>query len=299
MDTKGFSMLSKGLNDKPFEKTTYRVHELKLLKQAIYQEIMGAIISISLHLYFKMATMALINIAMTFANLWDFELFAVYVRLTHPLTQKPLTDDRKKDRPYNERYSGEDLTTDYEANVKKMKDAELNTANAAVMNTAMEACWEAKKGDDGVLEMHEDMLECMEDVGVNYQMSSNAADGKSFIVAASAEKEDRRTVIMQIAGTTTLSQPKIAKFMDDLLSMKEPQKPDLAIMDNDRWTAIHWACFHGNAMALSKLLKFDTELSTTILGWKDKEEFTPLGLAKEQNNEECVKVIETFTKKSQ
>lgn len=88
-------------------------------------------------------------------------------------------------------------------------------------------------------------------------------------------------------------------FSDDLLSMKEPQKPDLAIMDNDRWTAIHWACFHGNAMALSKLLKFDTELSTTILGWKDKEEFTPLGLAKEQNNEECVKVIETFTKKSQ
>ena len=39
------------------------------------------------------------------------------------------------------------------------------------MGKAMETCWQAKAEDEGVEEMHEDMIECIQDVGINFKLN--------------------------------------------------------------------------------------------------------------------------------
>lgn len=263
------SLMGSKDNTKPFEKTTYRKVETALINQTLYQEIFGAVISMFLHFYLEFTAIPLMQCLMLPTNLWDNLLFKIHVRGMVGGSGVP----RKKARAFKERYPGEDLTTVADLN---KKTEEMRECRAA-MTRAMEACWEAKKEDEGVQEMHEDMIECIEDVGINYKL-----------------KEDGRTVVMQIAGTTTLKPGKADTMMGVLLKMTKPTAPKLFIKDRDGWTAIHWAAFHGNAGTLSQLLKHDTEMCSVICKWKDSEGFTPLGLATDQNNSDCVKVLEAF-----
>ena len=60
-----------------------------------------------------------------------------------------------------------------------------------------------------------------------------------------------------------------------------------AMVDKEGWNALHWAAFHGSAIAAKELRK-----ETNLLTVKDKEGYTPIDMARKENNEEVAVLFE-------
>jgi len=204
--------------------------------------------------------------------------------------------DKKKDRPYGEKYEGEDMRAAKIIKEEKEAKQKEEAEQSELFDTAMTKVWE-----DSSTETAEEQEE-------NYQNLLDVVDDVPLGIDHCLKGEER-TLLMQVVGThlkTTLS------MLDTLLS----KKPNITLIDEDGWTAIHWASFHGNSEALSRLLAYNVEVrkhllmcyqskltcswsqqhAEKIIPYKDQEDLTPLGLAKDQNNQECIKVLEKFIK---
>lgn len=262
MPPKGKSMAqSNDPERKKYKKTTYLAVEKERCSGKLSDAVIGACISSLISWYFKIPHALIFQMFNLPQSAWECPLFKIYVR-------KSVTD-KKQDRPFNEKYEGEDLRLNSQIKAEKKEKEKERVEQEKLFDDAMEACWQST---EDLETMYEDLIEVVEDVGVNYK-----------------QKEDGRTVVMQVAGTNIKTS---GVHMDTLLQMS----PDLSIKDNDGWTAIHWASFHGNSGALTKLLQHDREVSTRALKLKDEEGMTPLQLTKDQKNADCSKAIEKYVK---
>jgi len=244
---------------KIFTKTTYMAREKEQCSGKIFETVFGAIISTLISWYFKIPHALIFSILNAPQTLWVDPLFKIYIRGS--------ITDKKKERPFNERYDGEDMRpkSQVKAEAKAKEHAQQQQNN--LFDDAMEACWQANEDLDS---MYENLMEVVEDVGVDYQ---KLADG--------------RTIVMQVAGTNL---NKTSLMIDTLLAMN----PNLELRDNDGWTAIHWACFHGNHVVLTKLLNHNEDMTLKVLNLQDVERMTPLDLTKDQNNPKCTAAVEKY-----
>ena len=73
------------------------------------------------------------------------------------------------------------------------------------------------------------------------------------------------------------------------------------VVDNDGWTAMHYACCKGEP-AIVKMLLDSNESNTGVtamLQARNNDGKTPLDLAKENNNDECLRAIRVHVEEMQ
>ena len=69
---------------------------------------------------------------------------------------------------------------------------------------------------------------------------------------------------------------------------------DTSLVDEDGWTCLHWAAFHGNEPAARFLKEFGVALDT-----EDKEGKTPSAVAKAEGNSSIADLLVVSSKKDQ
>jgi len=220
-----------------YQKTTYQETEKSLCSNKFFETILGACISTAISSYFKIPSAMIMQLFYIPANTWDCPLFKCYIR--HAIV------DKKKDRPYGEKYEGEDMRAAKIIKEEKEAKQKEEAEQSELFDTAMTKVWE-----DSSTETAEEQEE-------NYQNLLDVVDDVPLGIDHCLKGEER-TLLMQVVGThlkTTLS------MLDTLLS----KKPNITLIDEDGWTAIHWASFHGNSEALSRLLAYNVEVRKHLL----------------------------------
>jgi ankyrin repeat protein len=97
--------------------------------------------------------------------------------------------------------------------------------------------------------------------------------------------QDHWTPLMVLAGLNCPNSTTALQTALDTLGAKAD------ITDNDGWTAMHWAAFHGSASAAELLLH---ATKGVLLSVKDKEGKTPIDLARDEKNDVIVTMLERY-----
>lgn len=90
---------------------------------------------------------------------------------------------------------------------------------------------------------------------------------------------DQWTAIMILSGLKQTKESPIRECID--------KGAKLTITDQDGWTCLHWAAFHGNATAAAVLIAEQPSLASI----KDKQQQTPLEVAKAEKSEDVLRVL--------
>jgi Ankyrin repeats (many copies) len=102
------------------------------------------------------------------------------------------------------------------------------------------------------------------------------------------DPDNRWTALMILSGLKHTPESSLRKCIDELGAQ-------LDMIDQDGWTCLHWAAFHGNETAASVLIAAEPSLATT----RDRQQQIPLDVAVSEKSEGVVKVLQTKLKKNQ
>lgn len=184
-------------------------------------------------------------------------------------------DIRPQDRIFSEK-TPDEITPDMDVVdeqgvavvVKSSETLKDGDSSASLENTILDT-WDAgNKADLGKLLSNVNKRNC------NYQT-----------------KEDHWTALMIVSG---LSQgDNITKVIRQLVEIGA----NVAMVDKEGWTALHWSAFHGSVEAAKEL----SNQHSHLLKVKDKEGLTPLEMARKEKNNAVALVLEEAlqdTKKS-
>ena len=94
-------------------------------------------------------------------------------------------------------------------------------------------------------------------------------------------RDDNWSPIMILAG---LGAPGTGKAISKVLELGGK----ISVQDKEGWNALHWSAFHGSAES-AKVLSMD---KSELLSVKDKEGYTPIEMARKENNDDVAKVFE-------
>ena len=95
--------------------------------------------------------------------------------------------------------------------------------------------------------------------------------------------EDQWTALMILAGLGAKGAPSALRQCLNELGANP------ALTDKEGWNALHWAAFHGSAEGARVLC----QQQPSLLAVQDKDEMTPLEIAKKEGNETVATILET------
>jgi len=93
--------------------------------------------------------------------------------------------------------------------------------------------------------------------------------------------QDHWTALMILSGLGA------AKGTASAIRQVQEMGGNPAMVDKEGWNSLHWAAFHGSVAAARELRK-----ETNLLTVKDKEGYTPVDMARKENNEEVAVLFE-------
>jgi Ankyrin repeats (3 copies) len=102
------------------------------------------------------------------------------------------------------------------------------------------------------------------------------------------DPDNRWTAMMILSGLKHTPESTLRKCIDELGATLE-------LTDQDGWTCLHWAAFHGNETAASVLVAAQPSLASTL----DRQEQTPLDVAVAEKSDGVAKILSTKSKKNQ
>jgi hypothetical protein len=236
--------------------TTMHQCEISRCKTFLQTTLLSACITAFLHLYGGVATVLIMQVFMLPMNVWEMPCVRMHVF------------GQKMDRPYNEKYEGENPNQEEDDNKKAAVKAAAEQKvdeEKKKLDKEMQTVWNAKTEAK-----FNTLLEASKIPGVNYQ-----------------KEDDKSTPLMIVAGSPVDTREAMASLLKS--------GADIRMQDDDGWTPCHWACHHNRPAALKQLFEHDPskcrEIVTTV---KDKRGFTPAELAKEQESTEAAEAITAF-----
>lgn len=236
--------------------TTYHAHELSKVNEFIKQLMIGAAISSFIHMKMGVNQVVLIQSVMTPLNLWDNVLVQAYIF------------GKRDGRIWNEKLEGEPLDApatdadDKNADTKKQAKKKITSVTAITPEEAIAQALAA--GADA------DFDELWDAVKKNVNATT---------------KDDSWTALMVACGSPIDTDEFIRKIVK--------AGADVAKVDGDGWTALHWSAFHGRPEAAEALLEsVSASQRAKLLAVKATDSKTALETAKDEGNDDVVEVIE-------
>uniref|UniRef100_A0A7S2B3M5 Uncharacterized protein n=1 Tax=Octactis speculum TaxID=3111310 RepID=A0A7S2B3M5_9STRA len=249
-----------------YKETTYLAHAQAALASFAQQIVMGAAMTTFLHFKMNISQVLLMQSCMAPLTLFDSPIFKKYVL-------------GSEGRVFNEKLEGEELDAveekvDDKETVTEAVEAEpADTCSVEAFKELISKTW--NDGNAGDLE------------ALVNQMSTTNMDAQS--------DSDLATALMVLAagGKADLGE-KRTKVIEKALAIGA----DVNVVDNDGWTALHWAAYHGRAEAAKAICS--VENAKSLIEMTDSEKKTALDHAKEQKNQKCVDIInEAISSQSQ
>jgi len=245
---------------KKYTQTTYGAHVISGARSLLASTIFGIIFTCGLHYYKGMVMGLAIQTIMGPFNLAE-----------NPIIAALLTGNgfRQEDKIFEEKTAAE--LTDQD----EVVDGE---GNPIARNSA--GAIKAGKGSSATTKSLEDILLDTWDKGSKANLSDlmKALNKKNCNYQT---KEDNWSPIMILAG---LGAPGTGAAISQVLELG----CKMSVQDKEGWNALHWSAFHGSVESAKVLSKEKPEL----LSVKDKEGYTPIDMARKENNNDVAKVFE-------
>jgi hypothetical protein len=192
---------------------------------------------------------------------------------------------RPEDRIFEEKLASE-LSSQTDEVVNERGDA-VDVATLATQPSAQRSKSSAtSKGGPQSANSSTTSSPSLEDVLLDAWDQGNKADLEPLMKALTASnvnyqtKDDHWTPLMILAGLG-------AKGSVSAIRAVREMGADVALVDKEGWTALHWAAFHGCLPAAQELSS-----ETTILSVRDKEGHTPIETARQEGNDSVAAVYE-------
>ncbi|TYZ52044.1 hypothetical protein PybrP1_004838 [[Pythium] brassicae (nom. inval.)] len=245
--------------------TTYADHEAAKAGEFIKQTCIGAAISGFIHFKMGVNHVVLIQAIMTPMNLYDNQLVQAYVF------------GRRNGRLWNERIEGETNEEAAAANGLTLDSEAAANATAAAAGPAS-----AKKNSN--LTPAEAILEAS-GAGTDADFDALWSVVKSAVNASTTE--DQWTALMVACGSPVDT----TEFIEKAIAAGA----DVAAVDGDGWTALHWSAYHGRPEAAETLLEAaPAHKLAALLAAKASDGRTAKEVAKAEDNDDVVDVINKF-----
>mmetsp|Transcript_58687 Transcript_58687/g.132829 ORF Transcript_58687/g.132829 Transcript_58687/m.132829 type:complete len:407 (+) Transcript_58687:26-1246(+) len=265
--------------------TTYAAFEINNLASVGAQLVLGLILTVVLHFKFNMKQAILMQAVMSPLAFIDSAVVRMQA-FGRPYSgilegdDRPPEDEEVEEDPSVETSSGK-ARVDAKTGASNAKDASKSAKEAADSSESKASEIEPEDAGAGVpsgpvLLAH--LIQETWDSGKNVQYGPLIAALTPENVNTKSESE--ATALMVVAAGVG----DVGSWVNKILSLGA----DLCVKDEEGWTALHWACFHGNLSGVTALCgaahstgqakhEFEAALAT-----EDDEGLTPLDLAKQE-----------------
>lgn len=265
-------------NAKPqYKQSTFGEQATKTATSLLTSTLFGICFTTGLHFYKGMIVGLAMQTIMGPLNLFE-NTFAKAILLGGSLKPGETPKSRKLfGEKYREELTKDDEVVDSEGKVIIVK----NEGTSAATSTAATTSGKKKKKDSKT--SFEDLLLDTWDEGekANVQPLMDALNASNANFKTS---ENGWTPLMVVAA---LRAPKC----DEVIKKLKELGANANVVDVEGWNALHWSAFHGSASGAKCLLE-TYGVALGLQDVKDKEGKVPLEHAKDEGNEDVVKVIE-------
>lgn len=245
--------------------TTYVDHEAAKAGEFIKQTCIGAAISGFIHFKMGVNHVVLIQAIMTPMNLYDNQLVQAYVL------------GRRNGRLWNERIEGETNEEAAAANgvTPASEGAAASATSTATASSAKKST--AQTPSEAILEAS--------GAGTDADFDALWSVVQSAVNASTTE--DQWTALMVACGSPVDT----TEFIEKAIAAGA----DVAAVDGDGWTALHWSAYHGRPEAAETLLESAPAAKlAALLAAKASNGRTAKEVAKAEENDDVVEVIAKF-----
>mmetsp|Transcript_9497 Transcript_9497/g.13964 ORF Transcript_9497/g.13964 Transcript_9497/m.13964 type:complete len:359 (+) Transcript_9497:155-1231(+) len=254
---------------KQYKQTTFGAQAQEMAGKLLQSTLVSVVLTSGMHFYKGMIVGLAMQSVMGPLNLFENH-FAKAILLGGPLK----ADDTPKSRKlfgekYREEITDEDEVIGAEGQVivlKKEKEGsgkkKITTSTKSFEDILLDT-WD--KGEQANVTS---LKNAINKKNANFKTSENSWTPLMIMVAIKAEGSDLVIKKLKEVGATS------------------------SITDEDGWNALHWAAFHGSESGAKFLLENFNCIKAGLHEVEDKEGKTPLQLAKEENNDDVLKVIE-------
>lgn len=285
-----------------YTQSVYKDHLLSQARSLVTSTIMGVCMTSGLHFYRGMIVGLAIQSVMGPFNLFENKLAKAFLfkrigKVINEAAEKKDGEEKavtilKQAKIFDEKYAEEleekDEVKDKEGNILVTKSImNAHKKDAKLLNNATKA--DGKKDAS------------FEDVMLDTWDSGDQADVSLLLQRLNKQtvnyqtKESKWTPLMTLCAVN-VPQSNADAYLNTLKKMKA-LGADAKLTDEEGWSALHWACFHGGLRGAQFLLKEFGDLGLAEL--KDKEGMTPLDHAKKEKNMEIAKLVEQASKKNE
>lgn len=257
---------------KKYTETTYGAQVMSAARSLVSSTLFGIAMTVGLHYYKGMVVGLAMQTILTPFNLAENALVKAlfWKKSSDTSSSENGSTFRLQDRVFDEKIaadlSPEDEIVDSEGNpVKRV----IGAAAAASKDNS-----ESKETS-------------LEDLLLDTWDAGNKADLSPLMKALNSKncnyqtKEDSWTPLMVLAGLGAANGTASA-----IRHVKE-LGADVAMVDKEGWTALHWAAFHGSVVGAKELSS-----ETQLLSVTDKDGNTPIDTARKEKNDEVADIFE-------
>ncbi|CAB9503739.1 Phosphate transport (Pho88) [Seminavis robusta] len=262
---------------KKYTETNYGAHVLSAARSLLGSTLFGVCMTVGLHIYKGMVVGLAIQTVMGPLNLAENPLIKALLLGTGKIDPADKLFDEK---------SASELTPDDEV-VDESGNPLVRNNISALSNSATGKKTAAAKKDSGKEGETASTMMTLEEVMLDTWDSGDSADISNLMSALTEQNcntqssDDKWTPLMVLAGLGAV------KGTASAIRQAIQLGANPAMTDKEGWSALHWAAFHGSPEAARELVK-----DISLLDATDKEGLTPLEIAKKENNNVVVKVLE-------
>lgn len=251
--------------------TTYVAHESAKAAEFIKQTMIGGAIAVFVHFKMGVNQVMVIQAVMAPFNLYDNPLVRAYIL------------GRAGGRLWNERLEGE--SAEEAAAAAGIAPTTASTTETTTTTTTTKSKTTSVKKTKSIGLTPEEAIAKVLAAGTDADFDELWAAVKSAVNAKT--KEDQWTALMVACGSPIDT--------DDFIRKLIRAGADVAAVDGDGWTALHWSAFHGRPEAAETLLaSCPSDKLAALLAATASDGRTALEVAKGEENGDVVDVINAF-----